>query len=427
MNAPITLARLARGAVSATALALLATVTTGAHAAPAADDTSSTPAGFVDAASVPAEQLQGFDQLVPLGDYLHTHNTSSLARTAADDPASPDPDLKQQCASHAAQAKATAGWIKSRFESCQKRPYDLILRDTRGTTTLGRLKFDQWILGFSYDGSRRVDYIASIENIWVQPIPTEDATKWRVGQHFRQSINASTSDPNPQVTEPQTKERDELLGEWDRKPQWTLTYTSPDRGPLFDQGNQQRVYSTVVMDLTASSPNSTPYTGGVDNYHSSVRYDYAGKPAGKYKGTVFTAAHVELVMSQKDPEAKESALHIYDALNRPERTFPSWPGKTIPGAKEPLHRVIDPDKVDANRKKSIQECKKVWGDYTGSGLECDEYPFASTEEGSTKGDNRFSVRLIDGPDNRKGGEYINAVYTLNRVLNGDPFYVKITN
>ncbi|MFF1630351.1 hypothetical protein ACFVXV_34090, partial [Streptomyces sp. NPDC058272] len=68
-----------------------------------------------------------------------------------------------------------------------------------------------------------------------QPILTDRvrAIYHRVGQHFRQSINASTSDPNPQVTEPQTKERDELLGEWDRKPQWTLTYTSPDRGPLF--------------------------------------------------------------------------------------------------------------------------------------------------------------------------------------------------
>ncbi|MFD7875048.1 NucA/NucB deoxyribonuclease domain-containing protein [Streptomyces sp. NPDC059766] len=114
------------------------------------------------------------------------------------------------------------------------------------------------------------------------------------------------------------------------------------------------------------------------------------------------------------------SAYIYDALKRPECTFPSWPGKTIPGAKEPLHRVIDPDKVDANRKKSIQECKKVWGDYTGSGLECDEYLFTSAEEGSTKGDNRFSVRLIDGPDNRKGGEYVNAVQTLNRVINGDP-------
>jgi hypothetical protein len=118
---------------------------------------------------------------------------------------------------------------------------------------------------------------------------------------------------------------------------------------------------------------------------------------------------------------------IYDALNRPERTFPSWPGKSVPGSKEPLRRVVDPEKIEDNRKKSIKECKKVWGDYAGSGLECVEYPFASTKEGSTKGDNRFSIRLIDGKDNRKGGERLNEMYTLNRVLNDDPFYVKITN
>ncbi|MFE2586168.1 hypothetical protein [Streptomyces sp. NPDC059378] len=47
--------------------------------------------------------------------------------------------------------------------------------------------------------------------------------------------------------------------------------------------------------------------------------------------------------------------------------------------------------------------------------------------GVREGDNRFSVRLIDGPDNRKGGKYVNAVYILNRVLNGDPVYVKTTN
>jgi hypothetical protein len=41
--------------------------------------------------------------------------------------------------------------------------------------------------------------------------------------------------------------------------------------------------------------------------------------------------------------------------------------------------------------------------------------------------NRFSIRLIDGKDNRKGGERLNEMYTLNRVLNDDPFYVKITN
>lgn len=70
--------------------------------------------------------------------------------------------------------------------------------------------------------------------------------------------------------------------------------------------------------------------------------------------------------------------------------------------------------------------RTVWGDHSGSGLECDEYPFASTGEGSDKGDNRYSVRLIDGKDNRAGGGLLDAMYTINRVLDGDAFYVKIT-
>ncbi|MEU4878728.1 NucA/NucB deoxyribonuclease domain-containing protein [Streptomyces sp. NPDC021608] len=413
-----------------TALVMLTTVATSAgHAASTADDRG-TEAGavFVDAASVPADELRGLGKALPYADYARSHGGAPAARTVAPGPAlDGEQDLRQECATHAAQAKAAAGWIKSRFESCQKRPFDLVLRDVRGTTALGRLKFDQWVLGFAYDGSRRVDYLASIENIIVQPIPTEDATKWRLGQHFHHNVNASESDPDPQVTAPQTTDRDELLGVWDSQPHWNLTYTAPDKGPLFDQGNQQRVFSTVSMDLSASSPNAAPFTEGGGVYSSSVRYDYAGKIAGKYQGTVFTGARVELVMSQADPAVNESALHIYDALNRPERTFPSWAGKTVPGTKEPLHRLVNATKIEENREKSIRECKKVWGDYAGSGLQCDEYPFASTKEGSTKSDNRFSVRLIDGPDNRRGGERLSAVYTLNRVLDGDAFYMKITN
>ncbi|WP_309049223.1 hypothetical protein [Streptomyces sp.] len=86
-------------------------------------------------------------------------------------------------------------------------------------------------------------------------------------------------------------------------------------------------------------------------------------------------------MSRKDPEVKGSALQIYDAQKRPERTFPSFVGKSVPGEKKPLHRLVDKDKQDENRAKSISECKKVWGNYTGSGLESDEYPCASTREG----------------------------------------------
>ncbi|MYU24325.1 NucA/NucB deoxyribonuclease domain-containing protein [Streptomyces sp. SID8352] len=430
MNPVTALIHLARGTAGATAavLILLAAGTATVQATPIASDTAVDGTVFVEAVSLPANELRSLDQPIPYAEYAGTRTPRTAARQSA---AGAEPgdeiDLRRQCASHATQAKAVTGWVKSRFESCQKRPFDLVLRDVRGTTTLGRLWFDQWILGFTYDGSRRVDYVASIENIRVQPIPTEDATKWRLGQHFRHNINASKSDPDPRVTAPRTKERDELLGGWDRKPQWSLSYTSPDKGALFDQGNQQRVYSTVSMDLSASSPKAAPFTGGRGVYSSSVRYDYAGKIAGKHKGTVFTRARVELVMSQKDPGVNESALHIHDALNRPERTFPSWPGKSVPGTKEPLHRLVNKEKQKENRKRSIKECEKVWGDYSGTKLQCDEYPFASTQEGSTKGDNRFSVRLIDGADNETGGRRLDQMYTLNRMLSGDAFYMKITN
>ncbi|MDX2935681.1 NucA/NucB deoxyribonuclease domain-containing protein [Streptomyces ipomoeae] len=421
--------RFARATATTAILTLLTSATTtAAHAASPTDVSASKAGVFVDAASLPADQLRGLDRPVPYVEYARSHDVDGVTRqtAAVADPAD-QKDLRKQCAKQAAKARTATGWIKSRFESCQKRPYDLILRDVKGTTNLGRLWFDQWVLGFAYDGSRRVDYVASIENIRVQPIPTEDAKKWRIGQHFRHNINASSSDPDPKVNAPETEARDGLLGMWDSKPHWTLTYTSPDKGALFDKGNAQRVFSTVSMDLSVSSPNAAPFTGGGNAYTSSVRYDYAGKSAGKHKGTVFSKARVELVMSRKDKAVNESALHIYDALYRPERTFPSWPGKSVPGTKEPLHRLVDQAKIDNNRKNSIRECEKVWGNYSGSGLQCDEYPFASTKEGSTKGDNRFSVRLIDGPDNRRGGERLLQMYTLNRVLDGDPFYMKITN
>ncbi|MFF8659749.1 NucA/NucB deoxyribonuclease domain-containing protein [Streptomyces huasconensis] len=418
--------RLARGTAATAALAMLVVASPAVAQPDAAGHAGNGERVFVDASTVPAAELAGLNTPQSLADYTRHHSTRLAPQRPATAPDPGDPaDLRKQCAERAEKAKGAKGWIKSRFESCQKRPYDLILRDKQGTQSIGRLWFDQWILGFAYDGSRRVDYVSSVENIRVQAPPDEDATKWRVGQHFSHTINAGSSDPDPAVTAPQTTRRDELLGAWDRTPQWTLTYTSPDKGAV-DPKNQQRVNTLVMMDLTADSPNASPYSE-VNSYHSNVRFDYAGQTAGKHKGTVFTEARVELTMSRKDPLVKESALHIYDAQKRPERTFPSFVGKSVPGEKEPLHRLVDKKKQEDNREKSIKECAKVWGSYTGSGLECDEYPFASTKEGSMKGDNRFSVRLIDGKDNGKGGARINEMYTLNRVLDDDPFYVKITD
>ncbi|MCC3650767.1 hypothetical protein LIX60_04590 [Streptomyces sp. S07_1.15] len=418
----IALTRWTRALATACTLTLAATATAVAapqdRVVPQPHDT----VAIVDAATLPPEQLRGLDEPIPFGEYLASRSPSKTLPAAAE---ADDTDLRQECADHAEAAKTAKGWIKSRFESCQKKPYDLVLRDTRGSgRTLGRMWFDVWVLGFAHDGARKVEYAVSVEDITVQPAANEDATKWRISQSFTHSINATESDPNPRVNAPGTTTRDETLTGWHNNPYWTLTYTSPDTGKV-EAGNPQRVNAVILMTLGATSPNASPSYSEVDAFHSGVRFDRAGARAGKHQGTVFTEARVELQLSLSDEAIKESTRHIRDALQYPERTFPSWPGKSIPGKDEPLHRLIDEKKQEDNRDVAIDTCHDIWGDYSGTGLQCDEYPFASTKEGANAGDDRYSARLIDGPDNEAGGRRLNSMYTANRILDGDPFYVKI--
>ncbi|MGW4878794.1 hypothetical protein ACWEPI_19785 [Streptomyces sp. NPDC004262] len=230
----------------------------------------------MNASSVPKSEHRKLSHPVPFAAYRHSHGKQPwhghIVRHA---PADDQSDLRQQCEQHAAAAKTQSGWIKSRFESCQKRPYDLILRDKSGTEAIGRLWFDMWTLGFTYDGSRRVDYLASVENIRVQ----------------------------------------------------TAGLRGQDR----------------------------PWGEGTP------------APAGR----------------QRQAEGKPQEVHrgVQDSVGR-------------------LLRV---------------------------GLGARRVPVRQYKEGSTKGDNRYSVRLITGADNNAGGNMLLAVYSANRVLDGDAFYVKITD
>lgn len=77
-----------------------------------------------------------------------------------------------------------------------------------------------------------------------------------------------------------------------------------------------------------------------------------------------------------------------------------------------------------NRNQTTKTGNDVWGDYSGTSLQCDEYPFASTEE--RRANNlRYSAGLIDGPDNEEGERRLNSMYTANHILDGDAFYVTI--
>lgn len=136
------------------------------------------------------------------------------------------------------------------------------------------------------------------------------------------------------------------------------------------------------------------------------------------------------------------------------RTFPSLPGKSVPGQGDrPLHRLMNGELIDKNHNASVGVCTAVWGpNYTTGNKQCDEYPFKSTYEGSAtstgatevnpNGGNAStwlgSARPIKGADNMNGGNVLALFYGENRVLDvnigtarqgipSDPFRVAVVS
>ncbi|MFD4190812.1 NucA/NucB deoxyribonuclease domain-containing protein [Amycolatopsis thermoflava] len=327
-------------------------------------------------------------------------------------------DLRQECQQHA-EADSAQGWIKSRFESCHRHHYDLVLARRGTNERIGTLAFDLWVLGFAYDGTRRVDYVASAENIIVsQEAADADPTQWGIDMRFSAAVvNSAGSIANP------NQARTALLGSWDTTPQWTITYTSPSDTATdpygIVNGNVQ-----LTLGVYGEGGDITPWSDDTLRY-SNIRFDSAGRVAGKNEGAVFTNARVVIPFSLSSPTFPQSARHYNDAINNPVLTFPSGP-KNVPGVNAPLHRTLNATIQDANNRAARKTCDEVWGPYDGTLLNCDEYPFATTQEGAAKGDGNYSARLIDARDNQAAGSWLVSNYTLNRLLDGDAFYIAIT-
>jgi hypothetical protein len=133
-------------------------------------------------------------------------------------------------------------------------------------------------------------------------------------------------------------------------------------------------------------------------------------------------------------------------MHKPGGNQPVNPNKNVPGCdySHPLHRLLEDSatgsRYRANRRAAISVCRSVWGrNYArpanGQPLECDEYPFASTYEGSAQSKfdssaapNNFSALPVDGSQNGSAGSQLKNFYLWNRILNtptDDGFYVSI--
>ena len=101
------------------------------------------------------------------------------------------------------------------------------------------------------------------------------------------------------------------------------------------------------------------------------------------------------------------------------------PGK--PGAPSVLTRLYPP----ANRYAIRQACIRNFGSnyqVRGSdpkGYQCDEYPFASSEEHGSGSNPAFSVMQVPSLENQLQGSHLGSWYNRDRIIGGDKYRIVV--
>ncbi|MEV8007809.1 DNRLRE domain-containing protein [Streptomyces parvus] len=183
-----------------------------------------------------------------------------------------------------------------------------------------------------------------------------------------------------------------------------------------------------------------------------VRFDSAAYNVRAKLGSVFPDATPALRYDRSDTSDPAAPVepyrgvaavadHVGDALENPGSTFPAKAGKSLPGGKavQPMHRLVksagalELSRYEANRRVVSSTCSRAtMPGHPGTGLDCDEFPMASTWEGAARAEyegaqytDEFSVRYINSDENQEAGSRLGAWYHNDRILNNDAFILVI--
>ncbi|MEU8194597.1 DNRLRE domain-containing protein [Microbispora amethystogenes] len=371
-------------------------------------------------------------------------NRSAKAETAA---AAAAPKLKldritpQECFQHQNQADSKEGWYKSRFSWCQ----------------LGKWISARWVpqeppqkseiytmlIGSTFNGS------ASITQ---EPKATTSRDI---------VIDAYVYDVSTQGTYPLSKQFGLGLDIGD-KPYcnhvavWNGNVITNHRIKLISEWKQAKSLIVPAFqarlrcdDLTNPPPNSDrmvsakiePYSIYPNWFHwqkfnrgdfTVVRCDSATSN-NFIGGCVFNnvLSSVEFELGKGYDKAYK---HYWKACFTPSDTYPHNPVKQLPGCpkilpdhvQRPTYLLHRGDQQTNNNSRAATRCNSLWPNYAAAGLECDEYPFASSKERSAEIDQlrSFSVCTIPGTENGAAGAPLNRMYSRDRLLVGDPYFIR---
>lgn len=348
-----------------------------------------------------------------------------------------DPVNVDDCRQRATNAGATAAkpytWTKNHYAYCQVSYQGGEFLSTKTNRTLGVVLFRATLVGAGSNTERKATFTLYVDDVHTAITPIDG-----VEEGFNpDAVNVSasmdcTGRPSAaSCTAAPGGGRSQTVGEWKKSGQNTASFTftsDSSTGAASGAGAAERIaQGTFQVRFTFTHAESLP---GKDQLgpKGTLRFDSAPyMEAGHRDGVVFPAMSY-LTFSLQDAKAPQSILHIWLAQHHPDLTYPIVAGKTIPGydAAHPLTRLADKAQAQVNRDVSTAICRRLDPTYgRAKGTDCDEYPFASTYEGAARAHGDSSVMILPAGDNRSSGSRLGNWYAIDRVLDGDPFFIKV--
>ncbi|MGW0802631.1 LamG-like jellyroll fold domain-containing protein [Nonomuraea sp. NPDC002799] len=233
------------------------------------------------------------------------------------------------------------------------------------------------------------------------------------------------------------------IDQWKRESgtEWheTQLFTS---GP----GMGYHLTSECTMNYAVITKHPIDFTETATSYSSLSTFRCDASPMQRWHkggGCVVSNVVPAFTMGRDDVSStgvpyKEMYDHIKKALTRPQETTPEPGGASFPdlqGIKDikggselrPLRRHGYEPIQNGSRSTAKTVCDLELADDKKKGMDCDEFPFASTLEGAQRATPffNFSVQWVDQSANRSHGTVINAWYDNNRMINYDKFWVDL--
>ncbi|WP_221563283.1 NucA/NucB deoxyribonuclease domain-containing protein [Alkalihalobacillus sp. TS-13] len=324
------------------------------------------------------------------------------------------------------------GYIKNRYSFCWSHVATYEIIDCRGwicNTEAVQFQFTE--IGYGSNQSRKMRVYYTLDDILVTD-PSLNGAKLKIDMVCESKLN-----PGDCKEDPDYPETERTIAQW-KNTNFSLEMFTSEAPPATDANPDRLGYMDFWPELTLThAPNKFKKT--IDGIKQTVRYDSArymfAFPDQYFRqGAVFSKATPIFNVPITEPEFEmldEAGQHWKYAMDHPEQTKPQMIGKQIPGAvgESTLTRMYTKrhqEDYNRNRNKTRRVCDREFGDEDRTGKQCDEYPFASTWQGSaTNGADNFSVKMISADSNQAAGTWLGAWYAYDRILDGDEFHVEV--